>query len=206
MLTYTSNTSRITVYFTYPMHLYLKENLKTNEVLIAYNGMDVTEHLSSIVPEVSDQHDAQSFVNYLYRFGVLRPSDTADDLFLPTYSVKISVEYNHIDLVYSTPVDILEKELRIVSDVLSSVDSTIADEFITKVTSTNPSNVDTSVFFPENMSDCSLEILDVNLKRCAALFEPITETELFRVHVGYTLSGEAKRRLEHFVGGVLMDN
>lgn len=206
MLTYTSNTSRITVYFTYPMHLYLKENLKTNEVLIAYNGMDVTEHLSSIVPEVSDQHDAQSFVNYLYRFGVLSPSDTADDLFLPTYSVKISVEYNHIDLVYSTPVDILEKELRLVGDVLSSVDSTIADEFITKVTSTNPVNVDTSVFFPENMSDCSLEILDVNLKRCAALFEPITETELFRVHVGYTLSGEAKRRLEHFVGGVLMDN
>lgn len=206
MLTYTSNTSRITVYFTYPMHLYLKENLKTNEVLIAYNGMDVTEHLSSIVPEVSDQHDAQSFVNYLYRFGVLSPSDTADDLFLPTYSVKISVEYNHIDLAYSTPLDILEKELRIVGDVLSSVDSTIADAFIAKVTSTNPANVDTSVFFPENMSDCSLEILDVNLKRCAALFEPITETELFRVHVGYTLSGEAKRRLEHFVGGVLMDN
>lgn len=90
MLTYTSNTSRITVYFTYPMHLYLKENLKTNEVLIAYNGMDVTEHLSSIVPEVSDQHDAQSFVNYLYRFGVLSPSDTADDLFTNVLGENIS--------------------------------------------------------------------------------------------------------------------
>lgn len=188
------------------MHLYLVENLKTHAVQIAYNGVDVTDQLSSIVPEISNAEDAQRFINHLYHTGAISVDDTAEDVFLPTYAVKITVGYNQDDLVCNSSLDIVERDLGIISESLAVIDKTIADEFIDTVTSNLYSTFTPTVFYPAHMNSCSLEVLDFNLKQCSSMLKPVKESNLFTVKVGYTLSGEAKRRLEYFVGGILVDN